>query len=164
MTPAKRGDLAVVRRTGLPPGASPFSSDVRETWYVGRVTKADRQGYVREFEYPAIGGLQRQTVNDGRGWGGALSEEPGVFVQSKREIDVEAALKGAAEHHWPGHPAQPMSFDSLEDVKLMLKTAAMPYACDVCGRGRECRFEVACSCWRGIPCDGSGKVGRKAKR
>lgn len=32
--------------------------------------------------------------------------------------------------------------------------------CGVCGRGRVCRFEVACSCWRGVPCDGSGKVKR----
>lgn len=37
--------------------------------------------------------------------------------------------------------------------------------CEVCGRTAEgkhpCRFEVACSCWRGEPCDGKGKIGRK---
>lgn len=161
---ARKGDLAVVRRTGLPAGASPFSSDVRETWYVGRVTKVDREGYVREIEYPAIGGLQRQAVGDGRGWGGALSEEPGVLVQSRQAIDVELALRAARDHTYEGHPRQPKPFDTLEEVKqTLLQTAAMPFACTICGRGRECRFEIACSCWRGIPCDGSGKVGRKAR-
>lgn len=32
-------------------------------------------------------------------------------------------------------------------------------ACGVCGRpGRTCRFEVACSCWYGVPCSGRGTV------
>ena len=35
--------------------------------------------------------------------------------------------------------------------------------CEVCGReGKEgqhpCRFEVACSCWYGIACTGTGKI------
>lgn len=38
--------------------------------------------------------------------------------------------------------------------------------CHVCDRVAEerrhpCRFEVACSCWNGVPCDGSGRIGRK---
>lgn len=53
--------------------------------------------------------------------------------------------------------------------------------CDVCGREsatklvttggvtkaykpHPCRFEVACSCWRGVPCDGSGRIGRRQAR
>lgn len=41
-----------------------------------------------------------------------------------------------------------------------------PGSCEVCERlepenGRHpCRFEVGCSCWRGVPCDGSGRVKR----
>ncbi len=28
-----------------------------------------------------------------------------------------------------------------------------PVACEVCGKsGKSCRFEKACSCWRGVPC------------
>ena len=34
--------------------------------------------------------------------------------------------------------------------------------CEVCGREvaqhHPCRFEIACSCWRGVPCNGSGRV------
>ena len=31
--------------------------------------------------------------------------------------------------------------------------------CGVCGRqGRLCRFEIACTCWYGIPCSGGGTV------
>lgn len=37
--------------------------------------------------------------------------------------------------------------------------------CPVCDRSavaskHPCRFAIACSCWRGVPCDGSGKVKR----
>ena len=35
----------------------------------------------------------------------------------------------------------------------------MTEKCEVCGRGRECRFEIACSCWYGTPC--KGKVERR---
>lgn len=33
------------------------------------------------------------------------------------------------------------------------------HKCDVCGRiahdaWNNCRFEIGCSCWRGIPCKG----------
>lgn len=40
--------------------------------------------------------------------------------------------------------------------------------CEVCDRTgptdrHPCRFEVACSCWRGTPCSGTGRVGRGRK-
>lgn len=36
--------------------------------------------------------------------------------------------------------------------------------CVICHRNAEkhhpCRFEIACSCWLGKPCDGSGRIRR----
>ena len=38
--------------------------------------------------------------------------------------------------------------------------------CEICGReakagANPCRFEIACSCWYGRPCNGSGRVERR---
>lgn len=119
MTPARKGDLAVVRRIG---DGTVRMAGVRVSWYVGRVTKVDREGYVTEFEYPAIGGLQRQPVGGrkGHGWGGGL-DPFGVFVEDQRHVNVPALLEAVAKHSWPGHPAQPMPFDTLEEAKAFLQ-------------------------------------------
>lgn len=120
ITPAKRGDLAIIRRIGDGSGSMRVEPLVR--WYVGRVTRVDRSGLVREFEYPAIGGLQRQEVHTGRGWGGGLDPN-GAFVASARDVDVEATLEAARAHTYEGHPQQPKPFDTLDDVKAIVVLA-----------------------------------------
>lgn len=42
-------------------------------------------------------------------------------------------------------------------------TSPLVLDCEVCGRSgpalkHPCRFEIACNCWRGRPCKGTGKV------
>ena len=125
IVPAKKGDLAVVRRIGDGSGAMRVKPLIR--WYVGRVTKVDREtGYVREFEYPAIGGLQKQAVGD-RGWGGGL-DPYGVFVASSRDVKVDETIEAARAHSYPGHPGQPMPFDTVEDAKKVVVVDYSPRA------------------------------------
>jgi hypothetical protein len=54
--------------------------------------------------------------------------------------------------------------DLRAQAKLADKLAPGGRTCEVCGRfalsRHPCRFAVACSCWRGVACDGSGKVKR----
>jgi hypothetical protein len=117
MTPAVFGDLVVVRRIG---DGTVRMTGVLICWYAGRVTKVDREGYVREFEYPAIGGLQKQTIGDGRGWGGGLDPK-GTYVESFRHVNMDALLEAVRAHSYPGHPNQPMPFDTLEEVVALCR-------------------------------------------
>jgi hypothetical protein len=36
----------------------------------------------------------------------------------------------------------------------------MATRCEVCGGGRECRFEAGCSCWLGMSCKVTTRKGR----
>jgi hypothetical protein len=45
------------------------------------------------------------------------------WVLSAKDVDVTGVLRAAKAHHWPGHPGQPMPFDSLDEAK----SAARPY-------------------------------------
>lgn len=97
MTPAKRGDLIVVRRilsaTFLAGGISSSSA-----WYVGRVTKVDRDGWATEFEYATRYGLVSQTLRgrQGESWGKSL-DGLGTLIASKDSVDVDAALAAVTE-------------------------------------------------------------------
>lgn len=45
---------------------------------------------------------------------------PEVYLVSQDRIDVVAAMELARQHSWPGHPNQPMPFESLEAVRQAL--------------------------------------------
>lgn len=117
MTPkrkAKRGDLVVVRRIG---GSGTMRTEPLVRWYVGRVTKVDREGFAREFEYPSIGGLQRQAIGgrEGHGWGGGLDPN-GVYIAGADEVDVPGVLGAVRQHVYPGHPTQPRPYDDFDEA------------------------------------------------
>jgi hypothetical protein len=42
------------------------------------------------------------------------------WIVPQTKIDVQAALRAAAEHHWPDHPDQPRPFATLEDAKAVV--------------------------------------------
>ena len=66
------------------------------------------------------------------------------------------------DHRGPGHrtrrEAVQMLVDRLNDIERsqaerLYWTRQAPTPCDVCGdTSGRCRFDRACSCWRGIPC------------
>lgn len=119
-SPAKPGDLVVIRRIG--DGSTSMRTVPLVRWYVGRVTKA-REGWVREFEYPAIGGWQKIEV-DSLQWGSrGIGLEPanGVFVLKAHRVNVDDALDAVRRHHYAGHPAQPEPFEDLDEVRELIE-------------------------------------------
>jgi hypothetical protein len=51
---------------------------------------------------------------------------------------------------------------------LSLEMSTDETTCEVCGhvaaKRHPCRFERACSCWYGVPCNGTGAKYRAPKR
>jgi hypothetical protein len=48
---------------------------------------------------------------------------PQINLVSQERIDVDGAMEAARNHTWPGHPDQPMPFDSLDEAR----TALLPF-------------------------------------
>lgn len=111
---ARRGDLAVLEVESRDGGRI-------STWYdVAKVTSVTRDGLVK-------------TILDAWGTIAPVERRVGlraVHVLSAQRIDVDAALRAAAEHHWPGHPDQPMPFDTLDDVRNTLRPFKKEPCCD----------------------------------
>lgn len=107
---ARKGDLIVVERTecdfvlGQP--------TERTTYQLGMVASATREGVVKSWFRPGYGD---QLVNE---YQSVLARnERAAYVVPKSGIDVAAVLTAAKDHHWPGHPGQPMPFDTVEEVR-----------------------------------------------
>lgn len=107
---ARKGDLVLVERTqrtyviGQP-------TEERTTYHFGVVHSATRDGQVKTWSSLGYGD---QLVSE---YGQKLSTGERTYVLPQAEIDVTAALTAAKAHHWPGHPGQPMPFDSLEEAR-----------------------------------------------
>lgn len=48
------------------------------------------------------------------------------WVLSAKKVDVDAVLRAAKAHHWPGHPGQPKPFDSFDEAQQIALAAARP--------------------------------------
>lgn len=119
-SPAKAGDLVVIRRVG--DGSGSMRTVPLTRWYVGRATKV-KEGWVREFEYPAIGGWARQEV-DSLVWGSrgvGLDPANGIFVLKAGRVDVDAVLDAVRRHSYDGHPNQPRPFDELDEARELIE-------------------------------------------
>jgi hypothetical protein len=116
-TPAKarKGDLIVVERVSRSYVIGAPSVETTD-YAVGVVASATRDGDVKTWRALGYGDAllsdYAQGVKYARRW-----------VVSSKEIDVEAALRGAKANHWPGHPGQPRPFDSLDEVKAVVRGA-----------------------------------------
>jgi hypothetical protein len=124
-TKARKGDLVLVERIDrdyvIGQGAVEYT-----TYNVGVVASATRDGIAKTW---------RRV-----GWGSALISgghaEPlqnsrlvsRYWVMPAKRIDVEAALRAAKAHHWPGHPGQPKAFDSLDEARSALRPCLLPHA------------------------------------
>lgn len=63
----------------------------------------------------------------------------------------------------PGPYGEGLTLGDLIHPQLRLPLS--PSACEVCDRvaplrQHPCRFEKGCSCWRNLPCAGTGRVNR----
>lgn len=110
---ARRGDLAVlvsVRQDFVIGQGSSVSTQVD----VVQVASVTREGVVK-----AVRSVWRDsTPLPLARWPHA---NPQVLLVSRDRIDVEAALTAARAHAWPGHPDQPMPFDSVEEARDLLR-------------------------------------------
>lgn len=100
--PARRGDLVVI--------VINHPDLDYQTVEIMLVTSITRDGHVKA------------TQNT---WGTTLplARQLGVqqtLVVSKTEVDVDAVMAAARAHTWPGHPNQPMHYDTLAEVRQVL--------------------------------------------
>lgn len=109
-TPAKRGDLVIVgRKVGNYIIGKPYSE--HDEYRICVVTNITREGAVKAYRDRDDGVAHRldQVIN-----------LIGIALVPAVRIDVDAAMKAAEDHTWPG--GQPwMPFDSLDEVRAALK-------------------------------------------
>jgi hypothetical protein len=113
---ARKGDLVAVEERISISYATPGRRTERFTvWTLGKVASASRDGQVTKW-FPI-------------GWGDQLhSDSPRAIdhmsarvVCSAKNLDVDAVLQAAKrDHSWPGHPNQPQSFATLEELKAFV--------------------------------------------
>jgi hypothetical protein len=113
MTTARKGDLVLIETStrvyvvGQP-------SITRTEYQFGVVASATREGIVKSWQQIGWGDELLSGVAH------PIDRTVGfrkAYVLPSAEIDVTAALQAAKAHHWPGHPGQPMPFDSLNDAR-----------------------------------------------
>lgn len=109
-TPARRGDLvAVVTVDRMVVIGQPATTRTRVE--VGTVTNITRDGAVRKYR-PV---WSDHPVDLSR------SRHECLYVLAADRIDVPAALDVARAHCWPGHPDQPMPFESVDELRDALR-------------------------------------------
>jgi hypothetical protein len=109
----RKGDLAVIKRTRSDVGAAGTSTQgPRTTYEIGTVLSVNVRGIVQSARSLYGGTIKRgqYAVDD-------------IIYESSKRVDVAAAIAAARRHHYPGHPGQPMDYESLGDVTR----AFMPY-------------------------------------
>lgn len=105
---SNRGDLIVVaerRRTSYIGKSSEGRIEIR----VGVITNITRDGKAKKWR--AAGSSVAVPIP-----AGATTR-----VESKENIDVDAAIKVAEAHTYPGHDDQPMPWDNINDVRAALR-------------------------------------------
>ncbi len=113
---ARKGDLILVEVTERSYAIGQPNTE-RTTYRFGVVHSATRDGEVKTWSQVGYGD---QLVSD---YGQKLHRGERAYVMPKAGIDVPAVLRAAKEHHWPGHPGQPMPFDSIDEAR----EAARPF-------------------------------------
>jgi len=109
----RKGDLAVIKRTRQDTGAvGTPTQGARTTYEIGTVLSVNIRGIVQSAR-----SLYGSTIKRGDY---AVDD---IIYESSKRVDVAAAIAAARRHHYPGHPGQPMDYDSLGDVTR----AFMPY-------------------------------------
>lgn len=112
-TPARKGDLMAYRMTQRATD-SRYHTTETPLWYIGVVSKTDRQGVVQEIRDVYNGVIRRGRY----GWPDTVTVLSQVFSQDR--IDVEKAMDAARNHKdWTGRRVEP--FDSLDEVKALLQ-------------------------------------------
>lgn len=119
MPPARKGDLAIVKRRHSSVGA--FGSGTQGTendrYAVGTVRKTTRTGDIVEVDLIG-GGIARRSDHS---W-------QQVFTEPASRIDVGAVLADSLRaHHYPGHPNQYQERESLEDIVTIAKRHRKPH-------------------------------------
>lgn len=111
---ARKGDLVLVEDVSHDYVAGVGRSE-RVSYQFGVVASATRDGLVKSF----------RSI----GWGDDLLSESAELLRGRRCVvasrsdltSVEGVLVSAKAHHWPGHPGQPMPFDSVEDARDVVR-------------------------------------------
>jgi hypothetical protein len=107
---ARKGDLVLVERTDRT-YAIGKDNTARTTYHYGVVHSASRDGVVKTWSALGYGDDMVSDV------GQKVSHRETVRVMPRAEVDVDAVLHAAKAHHWPGHPGQPMPFDSFDEAR-----------------------------------------------
>lgn len=111
---ARKGDLVLIERTERTYGIGVPTTE-STTWSFGMVASAARDGVVKSYFSLAYGEGGESPVSE---YQSVLTRnERAAYVMPKASIDVAAVLWAAKAHHWPGHPTQPMPFDSVEEAR-----------------------------------------------
>lgn len=96
----------------------------------------DRPTEVRQqFEVCIVTGVRRdgtvRAVRDSWGHVRDVRTDETIHILGRNDVDVDAAYAACRSHAYPGHPGQPMPFDSLDECRAMIR----PYL-SVAGPGR----------------------------
>lgn len=108
MATARKGDLALIERQAVTYSTTE-GRQVRTEYVFAVVASATREGVVKT--YTQAGSDCAQSM--GRFYVERCFVER-CFVMPAADIDVAAVIEAAKAHHWPGHPGQPMAFESIE--------------------------------------------------
>ena len=110
MATCRKGDLIIVEHTTHDYVIGQGRTE-RVEFRVGVVASATRDGVAKSwFDI----GWGDELLS---GYAQPVRSGDRARVVSAKEIDVPAVLAAAKEHHWPGHPGQPMPFGSLDEVR-----------------------------------------------
>jgi hypothetical protein len=101
---ARRGDIAVLEiraHDGIP-----------TRWEIHRVTSITREGVVKATvdPWPNSAPVPYARLFAAR-----------CHIASAATVDADAVMAAARAHHWPGHPDHPMSFDTFEAARDVVK-------------------------------------------
>ena len=111
---ARKGDLVLIERTERSYVIGQPSTE-RTTYEFGVVHSATRDGVVKTWSSLGYGD---ELVSS---YGRQMTHRERAYVMPKSDIDVAAVLGAAKAHHWPGHPGQPMPFDSVEEARELAR-------------------------------------------
>lgn len=106
--PARRGDLVVIERAERSAGLTSIRFDVME------VTSVRRDGMVK-----AARGLNSE--NDYAQPLGRIVGLQTWHLVAAALVDKAGLVAAVRAHHYPGYPGQLMSFNSIDEVKALVK-------------------------------------------
>lgn len=118
MPPARKGDLAIVKRRRSYTGSAGHVET--HTYEVGRVRKTTRLGDITEVDLVGLSGTTDIARRTDYNWVQVLTEPAS-------RVDVDAVMSDARKHHFAGHPNHPKPFDDLSDIIEIAKRHRKPH-------------------------------------